>query len=224
MEDDDLVLQAALSLVDDALGNSEGAGGELTLLSPFSSSSGALEWPGTSEFAFEESSFVAAPIDISLSSEIPVEEAAPRVCGEDNALPRPSDLRKRADRPKNYNPNRARDERRRQLSELRVEAAELESKLSVLKKMGMLRGVKVIRGEGVGGVIERTNSIEQIVWRGVAQDQLRKRLASSLEHDELRAAVKVNQRAIKRMKELLHSQSFPRVSSMTLTCITFYGL
>lgn len=108
----------------------------------------------------------------------------------------------------NYNPNRAREERRKELLALREEAATLESQLSTLQN--------VVARQNTSGTCKQArtpmgNSIAQSVWKGMAERQLEKRLEATRENCDLKSAVRTNRTTIHRMAKLLRSHNAERV-------------
>lgn len=207
---DEQALAAAFSLVDDALGALGDVAGSLSLFSPLSSPLGAPQWVDAPHFDFcalEDAENAALPAQIE-------PQTSGKAVKRGNGKQQPPVKKATTKRPYNYNSNRARDEQRRELRALRAEAAGLESKLATLRKLGALRGVDVEGGEaGKNGKNGAQDPLAEVVWKNIAQHQFRKRLASSLKHDELEAAVRANQSAIQRMKDLLRSQSLQKVRS-----------
>lgn len=116
-----------------------------------------------------------------------------------------------------YNPNRARDEQRRELRRLRTDASELEEQLSVLRshRCRLQRSHAdsdrggCLTGTMRSGVVE---SIAASVWKAIAERQLEKRMAAVHESHQLRAAVQENQATITRMAKLLRSHNAEKVS------------
>lgn len=213
----------------EGLASLEDAEGVLTLLSPLSSPTVAPQWANAPVFAVGalENANYALRHDMALlplGNEDLIEQVPSFAAVDAQTVSRPARPRRRSKRPVGYNPNRAREEQRRELQALKAEAAELEAKIAALKKMGLLPGV---RGQGgnVGRVDEQVegdklNPLEEVVWKKTAQYHLRKRVASSLQHDELEAAVRENQIIIEQMKALLGSQSLQQVSPMSLVLFT----
>jgi hypothetical protein len=117
-----------------------------------------------------------------------------------------------------YNPNRARDEQRRELRRLRTDASELEEQLSVLRShrchLQRSHGASDRGGSPTGttrsGVAE---SIATSVWKAIAERQLEKRMAVVHESNQLRSAVQENQATIMRMAKLLRSHNAEKVSA-----------
>lgn len=108
----------------------------------------------------------------------------------------------------NYNPNRAREERRKEVIALRLEAAALESQLATLQNVaghhqrtrGLAKHPRTI-----------STSIAHTVWKTMAERQLGKRLEVSRENGDLKAAVRANHSTIRRMAKLVRSVTAERV-------------
>lgn len=123
-------------------------------------------------------------------------------------------------RPLGYNPNRAREERRREVHALRATTAELESQLAAIRgvrgEQGNLSNFSPGRLNNYGG---SSGGIAESVWKAVATHQFAKRLASTRENQHLRTAVRRNVKTIERLDKLLRSQTEDRVSA-TLPLMT----
>lgn len=109
----------------------------------------------------------------------------------------------------NYNPNRARDEQRRELRTLRAETAELETQLEALQVARRWRTSEKKRGVRVGVKHLRTelamNSLAESAWKALAQRQFDLRMRSTGENERLKSRVHMCGKTISRLQRLLLS-------------------
>jgi hypothetical protein len=107
----------------------------------------------------------------------------------------------------NYNPNRAREERRKEVIALRHEATMLESQLATLQNVADHQRTHCLTKHAQTA----STSIAHTVWKTMAERQLEKRLEVSRENGDLKAAVRANHSTIHRMAKLLRSVTAERV-------------
>jgi len=112
-----------------------------------------------------------------------------------------------------YNPNRAREELRKEVLGLRTEAAELEEQVAILRRFRPCRDA-VAQDRSSRAVALPAFSADIVasnVWKAMAQRQLQKRMASAHENSKLRSAVEANERMVSRMSKMLRSHNAEKV-------------
>jgi hypothetical protein len=124
----------------------------------------------------------------------------PVTSGHDGAeLPATIESRRRT-RPRNYNPNKARDERKREVDQLRLKVAALQRQLRVLSDrpvgLNMLTG-SLSSGKDAASALPR-------VWEDLCHLQLQRRMAAEGENVRLRRALTAQLQVSRRMQRLLH--------------------
>lgn len=149
-------------------------------------------------------------------------------------------------RPRDFNPNRARDERREELLYLRTKVAEMESQLEELKKnddsskkssrpascssivtAGILKTASSVASRGVfdvsmpllRGQIQPSGSI----WEDVAMRQNAERQKAELENIRLRTLLEGQIKVAKGLEKLLNKRSNNQVSHAAAVCMVEHG-
>lgn len=149
--------------------------------------------------------------------ELGVREDAKTRKTEELVLPEVKTERKRKQkRPTNYKPNKARDEQRKELKELRARSMELEQHLSMLKKLRPFPNAR--EGDKLTTWNRRvvTAPVAASVWKSIAKRQFDKLTATVHENKELKAQVGAGQSMIQRVEKLLRSHNLEKVTETFL--------
>lgn len=99
---------------------------------------------------------------------------------------------------RNYNPNRAREEQRRELLYLREKVLEMESKLLALKKAKRAKD-----GREYSSAVQESMSNACKLWEMTARHRFEQRLQSERENCHLKAMLKAQIEIAKGLEELL---------------------
>lgn len=118
---------------------------------------------------------------------------------------------KKAPKVRNYNPNRAREEEKRELLYLRSKVVELEDRLEALQEAKRAKE-RVLALENGGPELRVTSSKRaRNVWEEMASHQLEQRLQSERENRHLKAVLEAQIKIAKGLEKLLQSRATAKV-------------
>jgi len=235
LEADAEMLAAALSFVDEALAiAADGSEGVLDTLPPLvalgslvapsnvdgewspSGGGGTLAALGEAASSGGDGDLSArqAALDAECSSMLPSSGASESVDDDprDSVKAKPVEKKRTRKRPADYNPNRAREEQRKEVRALRSEVGSLEEQLAVLDEARPRHCGAVASGLHH---VDESDSIASNVWKALAERQLQKRVASTSENVRLKAALQANQAMIARVSRIIRSHNAEKVGALT---------
>ncbi|KAG7381408.1 hypothetical protein PHYBOEH_010937, partial [Phytophthora boehmeriae] len=112
-------------------------------------------------------------------------------------------------RPPSYNPNQARDQRRKEIGFLRGKVAEMEQDLRALQTARGATQVLTSQGEGGSGLenLSAGGVFSTTMWKDMANSQLAQRLRAERENRQLRAVLEGQIKIGKSLQKLLEASA-----------------